>query len=253
MRASLSAFRVLLFGLALAASGWTPAWGQHEEHSEEAGHSHQSAEKHGGTVTMTKEFHFEVAFERDMVHVHGYDGAQKPVDLKGVTGRVVIHFRDSKRKPIEAALKYVGPGGEGSHGHEHPGSMEPGHLMAAVDLSRVPDGDAKATFKLGNLPGKSEKEVQFKETFQLARQVVYACPMNDSDPTGEPGSCPKCGMTLERSRYIYSCPEHPAVTSRDAGELCWIDNKKLEKRPDAAEEQLEDDSHDSHGHSHGSH
>src|SRR5919202_1170335 len=47
-------------------------------------------------------------------------------------------------------------------------------------------------------------------------EVVYVCPMHSDVVSGEPGSCPRCGMKLlaqaaEETTYV--CPMHPDVTS----------------------------------------
>ena len=50
----------------------------------------------------------------------------------------------------------------------------------------------------------------------------YACPMHPDVTSKEPGSCPKCGMTLTPvfapiAPNSYVCPMHPEVTSAEAG------------------------------------
>ncbi|MFV1967585.1 MAG: hypothetical protein ACC628_19320 [Pirellulaceae bacterium] len=127
------------------------------EHEEAAGHSHEKAAIHGGNVTMSKEFHFETVFHSDEVHVYVYNGAQDPIDPKGVTGSIRIEWRDSARPAATASFKYV-PGSSG----------EVGHLQTSVDLSGVAAGQAKAAVDLTSLPGKAEKELSYKETVRLS-------------------------------------------------------------------------------------
>jgi FtsP/CotA-like multicopper oxidase with cupredoxin domain len=51
----------------------------------------------------------------------------------------------------------------------------------------------------------------------------YACPMHPEVTSSEPGTCPKCGMTLlpvrseEPAPTSYVCPMHPEVTSSEPG------------------------------------
>ncbi len=60
--------------------------------------------------------------------------------------------------------------------------------------------------------------------------AVYSCPMHPEVTSAEPGSCPKCGMTLVAASDgaavghhhgqptpSYSCPMHPEVTSDEPG------------------------------------
>lgn len=240
----------------LTTAGSGLAFGQHDhskhgEHAEATGHSHASAEIHGGSVTMTKEFHFEVAFDRDAVYVFGYDSKQAPISLDGASGTVTIDFRDKKHKSIEAPLHFMKASlGDATSGNiSQP--MDAGFLMAKVDLAQVEEGQAKATFSITGLKGKEEKDVQFRETFGLAMLTEYACPMNDTEPAMAPGKCTKCGMSLERQRYIYACEEHPTVTSRMSGEKCWKDGKAMHRLDPNAEKHAEEkDDHDHSGHHH---
>lgn len=137
-----------------------PAYAQHDE--EGAGHSHDRAESHGGSATMTKEFHFETVFHSDAVMIYVYDGSQGPLDAKGVTGTVDLEFRDRGRQPLHAKLEYV-PAESG----------EVGYLRAALDLSEIAEAEAKAKVDLHGLAGGSEKEVSFRETFRLAEEAGH--------------------------------------------------------------------------------
>ena len=65
----------------------------------------------------------------------------------------------------------------------------------------------------------------------------YYCPMCDGVESDEPGTCPKCGMALERNpayrpapqRTIYTCPMHPEI-ERDHPGACPICGMALEPK-----------------------
>ncbi len=62
--------------------------------------------------------------------------------------------------------------------------------------------------------------------------AVYTCPMHPEVKSDQPGSCPKCGMALERAdvavkRTQYTCPMHPEIV-RDEPGSCPICGMALE-------------------------
>ena len=74
-----------------------------------------------------------------------------------------------------------------------------------------------------------------------ARQPAkkYFCPMCEGVESDKPGSCPKCGMALEREsdcpqkpKAIYTCPMHPADRAGSSRELPDLrDGAGAEERP----------------------
>jgi Cu+-exporting ATPase len=73
-------------------------------------------------------------------------------------------------------------------------------------------------------------------------QGEYTCPMHPEIKQPGPGSCPKCGMSLEPAttpspakRTEYTCPMHPQIV-RDAPGSCPICGMALEPREVTAEE-----------------
>ncbi len=212
---------------------------QHEHETQSTGHSHDKASPHGGQVTMTQEFHVEVAFDRDAVIVYLYDSAQNPISAENVSATATLTFRDKDRVPVEVELVYVNPADEDD------GDMAQDFLRADVDLSEVQEGDMKAVFTVTGLPGDDETEVTLKETFQLARIVTYECPMSCVAPGSAPGDCPKCGMVMVRTETIYACSMHPKVTSHDAEDKCWVCGMTVTPSDGNAEAK---DDHSSHDH-----
>ncbi len=66
--------------------------------------------------------------------------------------------------------------------------------------------------------------------------ALYICPMCPGVESDKPGSCPKCGMALERAtpaaastRTIYTCPMHPEVEQDEPGD-CPICGMRLEPK-----------------------
>ena len=76
--------------------------------------------------------------------------------------------------------------------------------------------------------------------------VIYTCPMHPEILQASPGSCPKCGMTLElvapvaklASATEYTCPMHPEVV-RNAPGSCPKCGMALEPRNAPAEDNAE--------------
>jgi hypothetical protein len=129
------------------------------------GHSHEKAQGHGGSVVMTKNYHFEVAFKPDAIAVYLYDGSQNALPLKNVTGEVSLKFKngDTRTLKLKAAEAYqMGDKQKQQHHHEEMGQD---YLQADVDLSGVEPGNLKATFSLAGLPNKEELKASFTETF----------------------------------------------------------------------------------------
>ena len=73
--------------------------------------------------------------------------------------------------------------------------------------------------------------------------AAYICPMCPGVESDRPGSCPRCGMALERNpsamaqrRTIYTCPMHPEIEQDHPG-ACPICGMDLEPKFVAVEEE----------------
>ena len=74
------------------------------------------------------------------------------------------------------------------------------------------------------------------DTVKPSASAKYFCPMCPGVESDKPGSCPKCGMTLERnpayraeSKTIYTCPMHPQIQQDKPGD-CPICGMALEPK-----------------------
>jgi Cu+-exporting ATPase len=88
-----------------------------------------------------------------------------------------------------------------------------------------------------------EKAPAAEEKAPAPGGAVYTCPMDPEVRQEEPGSCPKCGMALERTepeapltRTEYTCPMHPEVVQDSPGS-CPKCGMALEPRTVYAEEE----------------
>jgi Cu+-exporting ATPase len=73
--------------------------------------------------------------------------------------------------------------------------------------------------------------------------MIYTCPMHPEVRLDHAGSCPKCGMTLEKlveaepvARTEYVCPMHPQIVRSEPG-TCPICGMALESRVASVEEE----------------
>ncbi len=76
-----------------------------------------------------------------------------------------------------------------------------------------------------------------------AATQTYTCPMHPDVQQDKPGSCPKCGMSLEpltvtaiKEKVEYTCPMHPQII-RDAPGSCPICGMALEPRTVTLDEE----------------
>jgi Cu+-exporting ATPase len=85
-------------------------------------------------------------------------------------------------------------------------------------------------------PAPSEKSLSQEEpTKQTPDSEMYVCPMDPEVKEMKPGSCPKCGMSLEpltplskaETKVQYTCPMHPEII-RDEPGSCPICGMALE-------------------------
>jgi len=97
---------------------------------------------------------------------------------------------------------------------------------------------------------KSEQKSGTAAIKMSAQKDVYYCPMHPDEVSEKPGSCPKCGMDLQKKesttsdigtakngatkdskpkKVTYYCPMHPNETSKKPGK-CFICGMDLVKK-----------------------
>ncbi|WP_371822592.1 heavy metal translocating P-type ATPase [Methylococcus sp. EFPC2] len=124
------------------------------------------------------------------------------------------------------------------------------HRMEAMLQRRIADYFlATAIDNRAKARGKSldlGEDLKMATTIEpsTAKSSLYTCPMHPEIRESKPGSCPKCGMALEKiagpvadSRTEYVCPIHPEVVREGPGN-CPICGMALEPR--SAEFETED-------------
>lgn len=150
----------------------------------ETGHSHEKAERHGGSVTMTSDHHFEVVPMMNGIAVFAYDMHQNPVPVNGVTGTVKVMLRSGKSmtvdlKPYSAMhssqmMRVQGHGMMGNTSsqmsNDNSGNSFFGMnamLWGNLDLSNLDAKEAKVSIHLKGLQDKDESNVDFRDTMHL--------------------------------------------------------------------------------------
>jgi Cu+-exporting ATPase len=110
--------------------------------------------------------------------------------------------------------------------------------MNEHDHSRHPTGKQKGPVKAGNDHCCHSKHGSAEPSGNKA----YYCPMCPGVEADEPGSCPKCGMALEKAqagpatKTEYTCPMHPEIVRDEPGD-CPICGMALEPRTVTLEDE----------------
>lgn len=151
----------------------------------ENGHSHKMAMVHGGQVTMTPHHHFEVLFADSLARVYVYDGKQVPVDdPKNVKASMTLVVKGGEPETMD--LQYIAP--------DPDKGRTQGYFYLHDRMADMKGHDMKAIVRL---VGLEEDPIEFRTPVTMGEAVSYVCPMRDSDPAEDPGSCPKCGMQMK--------------------------------------------------------
>jgi len=204
--------------MAIAATFWVLGWGNTSAYAQccmdghaghaghdagSAGHQHgatqvehtghtQSAPQpqHGGQLTVMNPLAFEIVYLPQEIRVYLYGPAEQPETAKDVNGEIAMLARGNDRVS-RVPLHYVVP---------PPGSQQQDYLAAAVNLSRVKDGDVTATIRLANLPLPHRPEATFAQAVVLskARPQVTLAPLGPGDQAGiaRQQVCPVTGARL---------------------------------------------------------
>jgi hypothetical protein len=136
---------------------------------------------HGGQMSVAGPYCFEVVYRPKETRVYLYDSDHRPMSAQGVHGQLLMKMRRNN-KEFRFPLKYVAPQ-----------RVDPAHdhLAAAVDVSRVRDGDMTVTSELANLPNKEQQRAKFAQTFALSKPPIRVVALDKSDrqPIAQQAAC----------------------------------------------------------------
>lgn len=145
---------------------------------------------HGGQVSRTARHVIEVVYQPQQTCVYLYGPAGEPVSARGVQGELAMRVRGNE-KVYRFPLGYVAA---------QAGSKDQDHLAAAVDVSRIRDGDMTVAFELMSLAQEPEGQARFTQTFALSRPRprVTVVPLTEADRAAiaRQQVCPVSGSRL---------------------------------------------------------
>jgi len=107
-------------------------------------------------------------------------------------------------------------------------------------IERLKDGETgvveRAHFALKAITGRVDADPQYGSwqdwMNEITKVLEFVCPTHPEVKSESPGSCPKCGVTLEaraKPEAEFACPEHDKVRSRKPG-VCFQCQKELRPR-----------------------
>jgi hypothetical protein len=178
---------------------------------------------HGGHVSKSFLYFFEVVYEPNQTHVYLYGPAQEPLPSRSVRGEVLMrpHYLE---QTFRFPLKFGPPAA---------GSTDQNHLAATVDVSRVRDGDMTVTFRFENLPLRPQPKATFTQTFAMVRRppqvAVSVLTEADRDGLDRQEVCP---VTKARLGSM-GTPIKVLVGQQPLYLCCRGCVSKVEERPDA--------------------
>ncbi len=139
-------------------------------------------------MSKLEPLNFEVVYQPHEVRVYVYATMPHAVSATKATGEVVMQVRKSARV-FRYPLHYVARAAR---------SDDQDYLAAAVDLTRVRDGDMTVTFNLENLPQRPK--AGFTQVFALSKPkphvMLAALEKSDKEGIARQKVCPVTGEPL---------------------------------------------------------
>lgn len=190
MRRIQPAMLVLSMTAVVLSVGLTDRSWARQEH---AGHDHgahaHSSPEHGGTLTETDHYRFEVVLKRDGLRVYPRGEGLSPEAISGLKARAYFLMPGAKTfsdpYPLRPLASKAG---------------QPADVLGLdVDLSGVPTEDTRVTFQVWGLPEQAEPKAEFTVPFTLSKPVeIRTAKATEADRIGvaAQGTCPISGDDL---------------------------------------------------------
>lgn len=128
--------------------------------------------QHGGVVSSTDGYRFEVVFERSGVKVYPLTKDGKPIDASGLSGTATFYHPNSPKPWFSRELA------RGTAAAE----KRPASLELAIGLGSVPETGAKVAFKITGLPEPAEPSSEFTTPVRFPAPMRAATPVRAVAP-----------------------------------------------------------------------
>lgn len=166
---------------------------------------------HGGKVTMTKAYHFEVVVAKNGLRVYPRTHEDKPIDAAGLSGTATFYHGSSPTPWFRCKL--TAP--------TAPKGGEQGSIGASIDLSKLPASGVKVDFRIEGFPEPGATTASFSMPVSLASSseiVVAKSARSDRKAIESQKTCPvskedllSMGVPIKVSRgdksVFLCCPE----------------------------------------------
>lgn len=190
-----AAFAMTLLSCACLSSGTAQAHEGHGGATPRAAASRDNAPRatsppatrppvHGGQLMESQSQYFEIVYLPLETRVYVYAKSFRPLSPREASGEVLMQVRGNPqifRYPLRYATRPAG-------------AEEEEYLVAAVDVTKIRDGDMQVSFSLSGLPAFTERTAKFTHTFALARgaATVTIAQLTAADREGvaRQGTCP---------------------------------------------------------------
>lgn len=169
-----------LLAILLVSSGTLMA--QHNHGSPDNGGSaqpHAQHPPHGGQMKEAGKYHIEMVanlfLKKDKLAFYLFKGNLKPVTNEGISGTITIEYKDGSTVTDTLPAK--------------------GDDYFAAQLEKPEPFNCIVKFQV---KGKTVSAIFTHSGLELKTVSVYTCSMHPEVQSDQPGSCPKCGMALEK-------------------------------------------------------
>ncbi|MCF7803064.1 MAG: hypothetical protein K9N46_11190 [Candidatus Marinimicrobia bacterium] len=179
-----------------------------QQMEDKAGHSHEQAMMHDGTVVMTSQHHFEIVPMTHGLAVYAYDYNQNPIEVKDATGEAMVILKSGEKHSVklkshammeQASMEdesddgtmmqddaQMGMSDEQMHSDQaemnndhisdhsdeqmgHGEDMRNSMLWGEFNFSELEAKKAKVSVSISGLPSEKESSVMFRETLDLTK------------------------------------------------------------------------------------